>query len=1365
MECGSSEEHSMHLRFRFLVFIIAVGSVPLLANGEGIHGYPLFPCEPIPGRTGFCTFDSDEVLTQWEPLWEKVRNTDGGDSEAALREEAATYLRKLQIGSRYRLYQAAQAANDSRQMSIIVRSLDSESFFWGQPEFLNYPGSIEHVRHAAQRYVPPYPQYNHNTLVRNFKLKEHSQIQAECLDYSEPVYWHCQWNKLIPVNKTRGPFKVYPWKPGTAVDLEIGSLTPRLMYALRIIGATRTEEAEKQFVFKLEINDGPGGEISTYILRGRACDNFYETVVFMFHCVDTRVFKAKITLLKESQATLYTYNIDVHDVFGECAKHAGKMQSTLKEDRPTPQMIVDTETRANRDEALWQSLPPLNVHLDDRNAEKFSGGYSTIRHSPDWDQPYALYKGDLKNPEAVYTREDMIAHTELPDSGGDRGWGIVDGEAYRSNIALCHQRRYMGIGNRLSTLVKQYQEGDIEAGRDGAFLLCALAYQYPAVKSNNSLIYASTGKPYEPTRRYGPGSDIPGGWGKWTPVDLADYYDGLFDYIKGNNELVAAVGRFIPWIKTPADLQWLLDVYTIQYAANQMSHFRFYYDHGLAQMVINLAEIQGDNEISKPWMEFIWTRGWELPQTLAGLADNIITNCTRDGVSNIGSYFYATPVGWEAARLTEAYIKNGGLRKYDLSDFRQYPKNMTGRDFRKFANPVGGHNLGIGDVGGPSTRFARIGQVNKDLHLKSRVLSDWATILETGSQYDDTRFRRAAAITMATGAGHAHHDTLDLRVFAHGCIMSGDFNQRPAYGRPRHQATYVHNLLEVDGNGEYYASNPGEWDGYIWVRNLFDAPGSPYALVESTPPFNHQNVKLMQRHVAVLDVDEGSSAQGDTDPNDPNVLTPSSYFLDVIRVAGGKRHTYCFHGCSDDGFEVNVKNKTFLTEDGNSEEEKYMQRFRYERYYRETVSTADQSGGTPQQEYLPDRDRQWAADIDGDLLTATWRLDRYCEKRMVNAQGAVTEPYKYTRLHLFDQKGARILHGIAVDTHDAAASCLTRRKTSGRCLYAQKNFSRDTESVYVALIEPYAGAPFITERELLAIPDNETDALRAAAVRVKTTFQTDDICFTDGRPDKKRSLPGGIKVAGEFAYLSSDKDGLRQATLTGGTLLEGQGITIKPVVREYRGRITKVDFLERTVQVEGLPAIKELQDLYFEIGNDKHLTAFQIDRINTIDNKTELHCKRGLEIMRARVLEADYANGRVRTNISMLHYRGRNEGLIATGDNLSKRWRVTLEGGNRHEGFWFKLHGAPITTKDFPLTGRFSVWEFGVGDVVSLRTGISLKRTDEERWKVYTTASFHLGMNNNKLEWSPDNNNWKDVTGLLGPAAGTPVSFWIRVKQ
>jgi hypothetical protein len=384
---------------------------------------------------------------------------------------------------------------------------------------------------------------------------------------------------------------------------------------------------------------------------------------------------------------------------------------------------------------------------------------------------------------------------------------------------------------------------------------------------------------------------------------------------------------------------------------------------------------------------------------------------------------------------------------------------------------------------------------------------------------------------------------------------------------------------------------------------------------------------------------------------------------------------------------------------------------------------------------------------------------------MVKAQGAATAPAKFTRLHLFDQKDARILHGIAVDVRDAASSCLTRRRTSGRCLYSQRNYGVPTEAVYVALIEPYAGEPFITDRALVDIPGNDTDARRATAVRVRTRFGTDDLCFTDGRPEKTRSLSGGVRASGEFAYLSTDERGVRQATLSGGTLLESPGITIRPSAREYRGKLTRVDLLDRTALAEGMPAHAELAGRYVEIGNAKHLGAYQVETLKKTAAGTELRLKRGLEIMRAQVLEADYDAGRLRTNIAMLRCRGRDDGLIATNGDVSKRWRVTFEGGNRHEGFWFKLHGEPVTAADFPVTGRFSVWEFGAGDEVSMRTGVSLKRVEANEWTVSATVAFTVAMGENALQWSSDGSSWRDVRGPLGVGAGTPLEFHLRVKK
>ena len=120
------------------------------------------------------------------------------------------------------------------------------------------------------------------------------------------------------------------------------------------------------------------------------------------------------------------------------------------------------------------------------------------------------------------------------------------------------------------------------------------------------------------------------------------------------------------------------------------------------------------------------------------------------------------------------------------------------------------------------------------------------------------------------------------------------------------------------------------------------------------------------------------------------------------------------------------------------------------------------------------------------------------------------------------------------------------------------------------------------------------------------------------------------------------------------------------------GKITKVDLLDRYAWVQGLPAELELAGLFFEIGNDEHRSSFEIDQITADTNGTRLHFRKGLEIMRAAVIGADYGQGSLTTNLAMLHVPGRDAGLVATNADLTRHWRVAFEGGNRHEGFRFK---------------------------------------------------------------------------------------------
>lgn len=1397
------------------------------AMDRNLHPYPLFPSEPVPGRTGFGTRELE---------------------------------RSAQSGEIF-----------------------SESIWWGHPQFLPYEGSVEHVRHEVQRYVPPYPVYNHTTLTHSFVLGERESLRDKAGPFEEPVFWHTQWQQRIATSKRRVVTPVYPWAPGASIPLELGNLRPRHMYAVRVIGALRPEDAKpadgmlKQLIFELTVNDQTDGRDSTYVLRGRANENFYETVLFKFHALDERDYHVSLRLLPESEATLYTYNVDVHDIFGQTAAAQGKKQATLStpaqrqqvkanllevlaregqkafEDelrnraasagdlarsllRASVQRVLGTGTaidarqvkryveaprmagdaRRQRDEALWHGFPPLNITFDGRSALAAGAGWNLSgRGATAWDKPFSLRR-DADGERQEYTWRDLAAHRPLPGTE-DRGWGVTlpptqekRDRHMASPLGHAAFARIQQQGKHLNALSELYHLlGDEHAARDAALMLVRLMHQYPSWEAHHSLVYAESGTPEKWPRRYGPGGDPPSGWGSMELRELLVVYDKLFPFIDRDEEVAQAVGRYIPWVKTPEDVKWLLDVYLVQYTANQIMHYRYFYNDHVAPMTILAATVQNSAMISEPWMDFLFTRAWQYPQAMAGVDQNLVTNSTRDGGSTIGSWFYTSEggPGLSAAATMEQYVRTGGARRFDLADFRVYPESLAGAYFPIETRIAGGHHPGIGDVGGPAmvyrwlfdnaestvrlgwrytrdpkfawllvNEFGRSDEPDEEwrrieqaaegrrdplLAQRSRVLSDWSGILEGGVEHDDFRFRRAAAVRVGVGQGHHHVDTLDLRLWAFGTSISSDLGQRPAYGRPRHGATYTHNLVEVDGNGDVWTRNSGQWDGYAWIRNLFDAPGAEYLLAETTPPYNHQNVNLYQRHVALIEAAPGTPSKADRPAHDAGVTLPAGYVVDVSRVSGGNRHTYAFHGTVDDnGFEANVKGRRILDEEGKTPEEIYMQRFRWQRH-RETQTNAP----------IDEIDKQWAATPAESVLEATWRLGLGAERRMIGEHGAMTPERKFMRMHLFDVADHRVLHGISTDVHGGNRLNPDIPNYSGRHIYVQKDSEVPLESVYLALLEPYAGEPTITGRRLLEIRDNERDARRAIAAEVQTRHGRRDVVFADGRPDRPRALEDGTEVAGEFALISRDSDGLRQATLTGGTLLKTEGLTLTVPFAEYRGRVTRVDYLDRHVWVEGMAAPAQLAGQFFEIGNAPHRSSFQVQAIVAPQGEklVRLELRKGLEIMRATVAAANYETGEIVTNIAMLRRRGRDAGLTATNAAVNaKRWPIEFVKGDRHTGHHFRFTGdGGITESDFPVGGRFSVWEFGEGDETTLRTGVSLQRQAPGRWRVTANAPFKVNLAGQALQWSAQGQEWHDVPAdqEIGVGRGQPVQFQLRAAQ
>lgn len=1340
---------------------------------------------------------------------------------------------------------------------------------WGHPELENYPGSVEHYRHYQSKYKPCLNPFDAKTLVRNYIL---AQVPGMvCEDYAEPIYFVPMYNNPVFTEKRRAPVKVLRLRKdgANAISLELGKL-PRGMYAVRAVGAIAIAVNDWKgdptpMVMTCSVNSGRDGKVESWTRRVRPVDEFYCVGAWYFHATDDRSFRVELKLESESQADLLVYNVDLHNPLALCPEKIIKQAATIytAETRQAaqshyektgktlsnwgPNITLPTqkglwqgaplsdEARMKRDEILWNLPPPDATNLQN---ERVYGKYDTftpdakeqetigawalpysILYSRNWDKPRIL---ENKKLGLTYTLQDYLDRKPLPDPYPykDRGWGVrVEGKGYLYPVmdAFAYSAATQIIGHEIVGALpcEYYNRNNVNAARDAAFLLCRTAYTLPAqsLQQKNSLqqvvcrVEQCFGFNDPLNRRY------TGVYGARGLTNLARTYDMLFDFIKDNQELATAVGRFVPWIKTPDDVRAYLDQRLLQFAMRELETNRMGTSHATASMAILIATIAQDREATRPLMEYLFTSTWDYPLPLSGVQDYMVTGTTRDGTTTIGSYSYTAGGSpfLDVADAIAAYIRNGGDPKYNLGDMKRYPKPFEAAYFNLGVRVAGLWPLGVGDVGGTMSYgqwfdaqaeavrtgfkyskdprlayivknyFGRTDETQQEwdelakaaqtqtrnpwMENKSRVLSAWGGILEGGTDSDDFRFRRAATVRVGLGWGHSHRDTLDLQVFALGCQMSPDGGQRPGYGHPDCPMTMNHNAVEVDGDGSKAA---GDWEGHAWVRQLSDLPGSHFLHAQAVPPANKRQVRYAGRSVALIDVDEGRAAA--QPPSDPflgigavystDVVLPKSYVFDVYRVAGGQRHTYGFHGCPEDEFTVNAAapKAVPLVEKATEKADRDVQ------YLRRYVLDGCQNAGDA-----------------ADTVVATWRMGREpftfttkgggidegklkqfkCsapEQLMLGKNYNAASPRRFTRLHLLDQKGARCLWGKWVSASEGG--------TTGQWftqLHVMRDGTQHRESVFPAVIETYAGDPAVKETRLLSIAGNEQDAQRAVAVAVATTNGHADVLFDDGRPGtpRKVGLPEGksLDVNARFAYVSTDANGLRQAGISNGALLDYPGLVrIQPLQPSYKGTVRSVDHLERTMDISGVAPARLVGVSWWDVGNDLHRTSVEVTRADAAGNAaTRLHFRKGLELVCTRVMTVDAAKGVVTGKLVSIQMGSEEDngmkpgmisGLQASNEAMTKWWTCEYLGGSREEGYQYKLTGAPISQADFPVNGAIRIWETGVGDTAELATYAGIRRhpADNALYEVTANVPFKLtlppGQFQGNLEVSTDRAAW-----------------------
>jgi len=1319
------------------------------------------------------------------------------------------------------------------------------------PELELYPGSVEHWRTYWFKYCPVRSFFDRQSELRNFPARDTPGVEARQVEqYAAPVYWVPRHAEPVHTGKFLKPVSVVRCRPGSPVfKLDLGRLDEGL-YALRVIGAVETKHLRpflSPAFIKMRVNDGLRGGTSTYRIRIGYVDEFYSVAELYFYAPKKWHYRAELWLDEGSAIELLVHNISLDDVLAGTQRRAIKKRMTLH----TPESLRDLkgwilvawkrerterrtgkmreipplarEERLARDALLWRGLPHANhqgatvygeqprgatllfgtpgASLDE--VEKTHGKWEVaVRRGGGNPFPAIAELGKLLVSEKlglVYTVDDLAAGKPLPDPYPykDDGAGLYfpSGDDPKAGhvmwpIARAVQARlnwYLDVMRAGSVVWGVHRDKDY--AHDAAVALCRFAYQFPALDPARYLAVVTTRSFFRNRvlfRRRVTNQSVYGSFIRFHEPLI--YYDRLFGYIKGSKELAASIGRFVPWVKTPEDVIKLIDVYLVQTMAKRVLRYQYYGDGRQPSRIAEIALVLGDNEVTRPWMEWLFARAFYYPKPIAGIHELMVSNTDRDGRSPIGSRSY-TLGDFSAGRIAqtlESYIEAGGDRRWDLRDPKRYPKAIVSTYFPIRMWTAGLWFPRIGNVTGPDKPYAHgfnatpgldaeLGwrwtkdpvfaylikhyrgrktesdeqwQAIEDaaarvprapwLENRSRVVPGWAAFLEAGVEHDDFRFRRSVLLRVGVGYGHGHSDTLNLQLHAHGLPMTVDAGQRGGYSEPGDRHSRVHNVVEVDG---------GNWLGHSWVRTLSDIEGAGYVCAQAAPL---HGTTLCRRQVALVDVAPGSGSRAlSPEQCGPNprglprdIVTPTSYVFDCFRVSGGNVHTYCFHSNVNDPTGPQPRTNARGMADNDP-------RLRQANAYLGSLSNKKVHGLAPSRLEALFR-------LQKTRLTPGRIKDAGTERYYLGRAFDASAPDKFLRLHLFGAEGALVMKG---DLH------CTRWEYYIPNLYLQR-IGQNLDSVFSTIMEPYAGKPFISAARLVPIPGNEADARRAVAIEVKTANSHTDICFADGRPEKIRQV-GPFRIAGEFAYYSTDGQGLRQASLTGGTLIAGPELRLELARRERRGKVLKADYLEKTIWVDGswLPTrrerIVEIGTLP-ESGSAGFVTCYTAATIRGAGRRTAIAFLRGADYYLSRVKSVDPEKGIVVCGMSAPGSAGSmagiDRGFVASNSSRTKFWRADVLPGDRPtQSYPFRLKGAPVRKEDFAPEMTFHLWEYGAGDTVRMSTSASLRRLREGLFQLDTDVDLTLSLKAKGLALSTNGKSWQ-------PLSGKQDGEWYRVR-
>jgi hypothetical protein len=773
------------------------------------------------------------------------------------------------------------------------------------------------------------------------------------------------------------------------------------------------------------------------------------------------------------------------------------------------------------------------------------------------------------------------------------------------------------LGHDRTGMVLEYstayeQTGHAELGWDGAILLAAVAEKYPSL---DYLAQSLTGNLSLGAKAFAidspPGKFLYRGWSWVGAVKLCRAYDQLFDFIHGNEPLAAAVSQYVPSVRTSSDLIEFLDTRILRHIVD----------------AANRGQIEG-NDIPKVMAPLVLGPGTEADGLLknglfhrismnmtyrGGIDDHAVSSFNRDGVHYIGSAGYLSDDLLEIATLLHQYRLAGGDVRFDLLDELRYPHMRQASATLQQIRVAGGFRLLQGDAG--DLRNGREPEKWPN-PWPSRILGGYGmSVLETGQFQADPLQMRGLGLYFGIGRGHSQHDTLNLELFAHGTRVSPDLGGREEgknRGYPNMRSSRVHNVVEVDDENFRNLSPSSVTSGTGWNTSFVAMPGMQF-MEHHARATSHPAVSRYARQTAMIDQPDAAN----------------SYVFDVFRVAGGKTHTYNFHGAPTDAVVVNAPLSATLDEDAAA-------------YLSRHFEGSRQMGVAPA------------------MLQVDWPMKPDLQKHYQGDRHQPDRPVT-TRLALFGVEGHKVLVGNTYsDQYKYNFPILHVRacgETDGR------------QSVYPAIIEPFAGKPFILDKRQLPITPATQDADSAVALEVQTVGGTTDLLYASGDATRLSTIAGDTKADGKFAMVSTDASGLRGAQLVGGTTLSHTAVDITVPTRAYVADIAAVNYLKRSFTVEAALPVRLLKDQWIGIANPSGLIhTFKVQGGSVDGGRTTLTHEKTARYYQSAVVGGDETRGGIECEIEPPIFGADPrfiDGTTISNEKLDKFARATIEEGDR----------------------------------------------------------------------------------------------------